>query len=679
MGKKEKKADGKRKFMSGIKGKLTAIITSLIVVSLTIAVIISYFTSTSKAMDDAVKILEANVNFVESKYEDIVDKNIIALETFATAPSTITYLKNYGKADATEVIPDEVILAQMNSINTNVGDGNNSCILSIPSGDQLLRTDGEESKNTADREYFQKCIKDKKIAVSDVVVSKALGTRIMVIIVPVLDDTTGEVIGSIQRSIDLELLHNFLKEYIDDGFIADTKGLVAAHAMHEIKAEDEAEDLSSSVFMASNESSGLYETTSHDIVQYVSWVKEPTTGYTVAVVAKRSVIMAEANAMATIVIIIGIILMIISIIISYVISKSFSEAIEETGKTLVALSEGRFVQMQKFTDRNDEFGEIARATNSVLEKLEGIVSNIKGTSVNVSKSSENLSEMADQISKTADDVSNAIQDVASGATHQADEIQQATEHVGQISTAIGDVKSSSEDLSEISVKMKEASEISGNSLKSLRDASAEMTEKIKVISETIHATQEAVDSINEKVEGITSIAVQTNLLSLNASIEAARAGEAGRGFAVVAEEIGKLAEDSGKMAGDIRKEMAVLLEQSNAAVIAAEDVSQGNNTQQQSLGETLEAVNGMILDIESTVEGVRHISEGAEICEESKDKVVDAMDALSSISEENAASSEETGASMEELSATVTTLAESANDLKKIAEKLNEDMKFFKA
>ncbi|MCR4744048.1 MAG: methyl-accepting chemotaxis protein, partial [Lachnospiraceae bacterium] len=74
-----------------------------------------------------------------------------------------------------------------------------------------------------------------------------------------------------------------------------------------------------------------------------------------------------------------------------------------------------------------------------------------------------------------------------------------------------------------------------------------------------------------------------------------------------------------------------------------------------------------------------NISRGADTCERSKDTVVDTMSALSAISEENAASSEQTGSSMEELSATVTTMAESANALQKIAEKLNEEIQFFKA
>ncbi|SFB96158.1 methyl-accepting chemotaxis protein [Butyrivibrio sp. YAB3001] len=285
---------------------------------------------------------------------------------------------------------------------------------------------------------------------------------------------------------------------------------------------------------------------------------------------------------------------------------------------------------------------------------------------------------ASQISQTTEDVSNAVQEIASGATQQADEIQEATENVGKIGEAVTDVQGSSEELSGIAQKMKKASEVSSESLRSLQESSTEMTEKIEEISRTIQATKDAVNVIGEKVMGITNIATQTNLLSLNASIEAARAGEAGKGFAVVAGEIGTLAEDSKKMADDIKIEMEKLLEQSDAAVVAADDVKNGNSEQQIALSETFEAVNGMLEDIERTVGGVQHISNGATICDQSKDAVVDTMSALSAISEENAASSEETGASMEELSATVTTLASSADTLKDISKRLSADIAFFK-
>jgi len=50
---------------------------------------------------------------------------------------------------------------------------------------------------------------------------------------------------------------------------------------------------------------------------------------------------------------------------------------------------------------------------------------------------------------------------------------------------------------------------------------------------------------------INDIVFQTKLLSFNASVEAARAGEFGKGFAVVAEEVGNLAQMSGRVSNEI--------------------------------------------------------------------------------------------------------------------------------
>ncbi len=663
-------------FMDSIKTKLILTMVAVAAIPLIVAVIVSYVTSTTKAKSDALKLLDSNAKLVESEFSGLVTENILALQTFASSPSTVVYLQAYGTEY--QIVPDQDMLDQMDLINTNIADGNTSTILSLATGEQLIRTDRKELANIADRDYFQKAVSTGKIAVSDIVVSKSVGNRITIICVPILD-SNGTVVGTIQRSFDLNVLHEFLASNVDDGFITDTKGIVAAHASHEISADDEPEDQSNGQFMKESGTSGSYEGKHKNSKVYMSWIREPFTGYTVVVSETESEIMGAARSAAILVIIIGIVLLIVAVLISFFMAKSFSDPIAAVGESLKALADGRFVKVDKYADRKDEFGEISKDTNSVIGTLGDIVFNIKTSAEEVGISSDELSDMANQISQTAEDVSNAVQEIASGATQQADEIQSASENVGRIGDAVGEVQNSTGNLSNIAGKMKEASEVSSQSLASLQDSSAEMTEKIDEISRTIQATQNAVNNISDKVEGITSIATQTNLLSLNASIEAARAGEAGKGFAVVAEEIGKLAEDSKAMADDIRKEMDVLLEQSKAAVQAAEDVRQGNNDQQIALGETLDAVNGMLADIGSTVGGVQLISEGADTCENSKNAVVDTMSALSAISEENAASSEETGASMQELSATVTTLAGSANNLKDIADKLNEEMKFFKS
>ncbi|MBE5843362.1 MAG: HAMP domain-containing protein [Butyrivibrio sp.] len=639
------------------------------VVPLAVAIVVSYVTSTNKALEDAQESLEWQAAYVQSHFDETVSVNLNMINSIASNPTIVQYV--IGEAG----IPLDAVQATLYQYDQVMGDDQNTAITN-EQGMQIARGTGD-CIDVSDREYFKEAMAGN-VYISNVTVSKTTGKRMITFSAPIKNGD--KILGIVHRNYDLDNLHEALAAQAKTAFVVDRDGMVLAHAEYEIgEGKHEEVDVSSSEFYTSGLTQGFYKSKTAFGTNYMAYVKEPRSGFVVVTGKEASVIMSSARKSAIIVIIVGIILLVIAVIISFLMARSFTSPIKAVDESLEALSDGRFLRVEKFDKRKDEFGAISKATNSVIEKLDHIVNNIKESASNVGRSSNELSEMANQISQTAEDVSNAVQEIASGATQQADEIQSASENVGRIGDAVAGVQTSTDDLSGIAQKMKEASEVSSRSLHSLKESSTEMTAKIDDISHTIKATKDAVNTISEKVEGITSIATQTNLLSLNASIEAARAGEAGKGFAVVAEEIGKLAEDSKQMADEIRKEMEMLLEQSDAAVTAAEDVRQGNNDQQLALGETLDAVNGMLEDIGSTVGGVQLISEGADTCDTSKNAVVDTMSALSAISEENAASSEETGASMQELSATVTTLAASANDLKDIAEQLNEEMQFFKS
>lgn len=64
------------------------------------------------------------------------------------------------------------------------------------------------------------------------------------------------------------------------------------------------------------------------------------------------------------------------------------------------------------------------------------------------------------------------------------------------------------------------------------------------------------EKVGKLVNGITYIAKQTKMVSINAAIEAARVGEMGRGFEVVAHEVGQLSDRSSQAAIQVRDAIA---------------------------------------------------------------------------------------------------------------------------
>ncbi len=370
----------------------------------------------------------------------------------------------------------------------------------------------------------------------------------------------------------------------------------------------------------------------------------------------------------------------IVVLIDIYVCGRISKSIVLAEEPLTKLSEGDLsVQVsEKVLRRSDEIGSMGRATQNVLAKLREIVGGLQQTAVSLHEAGAALDSMAQTSSNATEEISRAVEDISKGAVSQAEEIESASAEISGMGQMIEEIVQNVGSLTETSKSMSAAGDASTKTMVNLSESNDRTSAAITGIGEQIRLTDEATKRISEATELITSIASQTNLLSLNASIESARAGEAGRGFAVVATEIQKLALQSNDAAVEIRQIIDSLLTESAKTMEQMREAELLMKEQQEKLDETKGKFGEVSDGISVSREGTERIRVSADSCDGARATVMDVISNLSAISEENAASSEETTASMQELNATLSMLANKAGELMQISEALNQEMKFFK-
>lgn len=99
---------------------------------------------------------------------------------------------------------------------------------------------------------------------------------------------------------------------------------------------------------------------------------------------------------------------------------------------------------------------------------------------------------------------------------------------------------------------------------------ASLAQSADGLEERFREVRQHTGDIEGIVAMIQNVAMQTNLLSLNAAVEAARAGEQGRGFAVVADEVRQLAGRTREATQQIRQMIAGI----TASTLAADEFLQ---------------------------------------------------------------------------------------------------------
>lgn len=200
----------------------------------------------------------------------------------------------------------------------------------------------------------------------------------------------------------------------------------------------------------------------------------------------------------------------------------------------------------------DEMEIMAENVNALLEYIRGIMTNITEDTEALSESTVAVSGNVSAASDSIADVSATMEEMSAGMQETTASLTQINEALGKAFETIKNIATNADSGNGTASNIqKKAMEISTEAQKGRDNALQKTEEMVRVLREAIEKSQ-AVGEINSLTDNIIAITEQTNLLSLNASIEAARAGEAGRGFAVVADEIGKLANDSGDAAVEIR-------------------------------------------------------------------------------------------------------------------------------
>lgn len=275
-------------------------------------------------------------------------------------------------------------------------------------------------------------------------------------------------------------------------------------------------------------------------------------------------------------------------ILLYVIS-SIQKSVGSFRHTLSDISNGNMT-VRAATGKGDEFDLFGHSLNQMADKLTATLKSVVKIAGDLKVSGSSLEQMAQSTNETSSQIDLAITGIADGANNQAEDVEQSTHQITDLGNFMDDMVSNVGELDSTSAHMKEASDEALQILNGLSVSNQKTTDGINKISDLIHTTNNSVQEIKEAVSLISSIASQTNLLSLNASIEAARAGDAGKGFAVVASEIQQLADQSDKSADTIYQVITNLTDNFQNTMSVMDEVVQATLEQNEKIKRNTDTV-----------------------------------------------------------------------------------------
>lgn len=357
--------------------------------------------------------------------------------------------------------------------------------------------------------------------------------------------------------------------------------------------------------------------------------------------------------------------------------KRVLNPLRELGEVMITAGSGDLT-VRADIHTGDEIEVLADECNGLISSLADIASNVRSSAESVSAAAAELSASSEEINSSTMEISSSVQQIARGAELQSRKVEETssavesiTDTTSAVARRIDEASRTSEEAAKVALRGEEATDQAIAKIAEVRSA-------IETLATSVALLGDRSIEIGKIVDVITSIADQTNLLSLNAAIEAARAGESGRGFSVVAEEVRKLAEGSGKAAEQIGELIKEVQDETAKAVkymqIGTSEVAQGSEV----VGRTGESLRQITEAVTRTAALAQEIAAAMQEQTGRTASVDKAMHDIAAVVEENAASAEETAAAAEQQTACMQEISSSAQELADMARRLEDSVQIFR-